>query len=400
MNTLLLTLSILSASLISFNPYINIITLFFSFSSFIYCKTNNYNINYKFIKVIFGISLILLSFLSLSFILFSIENSNIFTSFKDNTIINNSINKFISIINYFMISISLFRIKEDHDCIAKVISKVLNVHLIFFYIQTIVIYSTGYYVDIVKFITGEESRYINVWHNTANSIILYRPTGLLVEPSTYAVVLSSLLIPLYLIRKKISILFILSMISLLICNSSVGKILFVLIFIIIIQKIYIRKVKIYNFILLTLLCIISIVAIVYPSLIDIFISRAQYTLKLRIETIRLILDRDLWDLIIGKGYFLIEDKIYNSNLNEMNREYATIADIGFILYSFSVSLILSLILFIFIFLNLKRKIYYFIPILALLITKLNFEHSIFWISITLIILISQKRQYENNLTNS
>ncbi|WP_323853678.1 hypothetical protein [Xenorhabdus koppenhoeferi] len=365
-----------------------------------YYNTINNCVSYRYFKLIFGISLILLSFLSLSLILVSIENGKEFVAFNNNTIINNAINKIISIVNYFMISISLISIKKDCVFIEKIISKVLLIHLIFFYIQTVVVYTTGYYIDIVKLITGEESRYINVWYNTANSIMLYRPTGLLVEPSTYAVVISSLLIPLYIIRKKISVLFIFSMISLLICGSSVGQILFALICFFIIYNIYDKKSKVHNFLLLIFLCTIAIVAVIYPHLIDVFLSRAQYTLKLRIETIRLIFDRDSWDLIIGKGYFLIEDKIYNDKLNDMNREYSTIADIGFILYGFSISLILSLVFFMFIFLNLKRKIYYLLPVFTLLITKLNFEHSILWISITLIILISQKRQYENDLTNS
>lgn len=61
----------------------------------------------------------------------------------------------------------------------------LTFHVTFFFFQTFLVYATGYYMDVVSAFSDEASRYGSGFSLPIIGT-MYRPTGLYVEPSTYA----------------------------------------------------------------------------------------------------------------------------------------------------------------------------------------------------------------------
>lgn len=76
-------------------------------------------------------------------------------------------------------------IKFDVDILISILKKVLIVHATLLFIQFFVVYSTGFYIDVLSWNTGEFQRY------TSGIVVpiigeIYRPTGFFSEPSTYS----------------------------------------------------------------------------------------------------------------------------------------------------------------------------------------------------------------------
>lgn len=106
-------------------------------------------------------------------------------SFKQN-IINYSFSDFIiptlfKLITSFIILI----LCKSTKCFGKVVSGVIKIHLFFFYMQTIIVYVSGHYIDLLYYFTGELQRYESLFSLPIIGTV-YRPTGLYVEPSTFS----------------------------------------------------------------------------------------------------------------------------------------------------------------------------------------------------------------------
>ncbi|MGF6769055.1 hypothetical protein P3T18_001525 [Paraburkholderia sp. GAS199] len=76
------------------------------------------------------------------------------------------------------------------DEVTSIVSGLLVLHSAALLLQTVVLLATNQYIDFIKPITGEASRYLN--YQTVNPIFAYRPTGLYVEPSTFGAAVGAL----------------------------------------------------------------------------------------------------------------------------------------------------------------------------------------------------------------
>jgi hypothetical protein len=68
--------------------------------------------------------------------------------------------------------------------VAIIVSRLLVLNCAALLLQTVTLLVSGQYIDFLKPITGEASRYLN--YASVNPVFLFRPTGLYVEPSTFA----------------------------------------------------------------------------------------------------------------------------------------------------------------------------------------------------------------------
>jgi hypothetical protein len=131
------------------------------------------------------------------------------------------------------------------------IKNVLIIHLIFFYLQLIIYYSTGFKLDFLFYITGEMSR------NDAYGVIsdFFRPSGLLNEPATYSLFVFGFSTIYFWGLKKIDFVLILANISLLLSFSASGIILFLLLLVIVFTEYFPYKILIIIVLLITFVLI-------------------------------------------------------------------------------------------------------------------------------------------------
>ncbi|RAR56805.1 hypothetical protein BCL93_1197 [Onishia taeanensis] len=94
----------------------------------------------------------------------------------------------------FNVAVILFYFKDRPRRFEKVISIVLSFHLFLFYLQAISYYSFGFYIDYMEVISGSSQRAFYLGY--------LRPTGVFVEPSTYAYFTLALLVAKVFLRKR------------------------------------------------------------------------------------------------------------------------------------------------------------------------------------------------------
>ncbi|MEA3120051.1 MAG: hypothetical protein QOI13_3321 [Paraburkholderia sp.] len=90
---------------------------------------------------------------------------------------------FLLLVLMFLATFSAL-IEARLDEMATMLSALLVLHCAVLLLQTVMLIVTGRYIDFLQPITGEASRYLN--YASVNPIFGYRPTGLYVEPSTFA----------------------------------------------------------------------------------------------------------------------------------------------------------------------------------------------------------------------
>ena len=165
--------------------------IFFCFTICLYTKHRR-----SFLVIVF-------SFTSYMFIYSLLGKIGVFT-FKENMATYGSFDFLESMIfKTIYVLIILSTIIYDKRIFRKSIRIVLMVHVSIFIFQTIVVYSTGYYFDILNFFNGVESRY--TWGVTIPIIgTTYRPTGLYVEPSTYFAMTFPLLVLSYIVDNNLT----------------------------------------------------------------------------------------------------------------------------------------------------------------------------------------------------
>jgi len=98
-------------------------------------------------------------------------------------------------------------------------------HVLFFFLQAIVWFSTGYFLDYVLVLTGEHSSYISVKGITLFGERVPRFTGLFNEPGTYSVWIFSLISIYYFIKPKPSSILFVALISMLFSLSLYGAVM-------------------------------------------------------------------------------------------------------------------------------------------------------------------------------
>ncbi|WP_146144491.1 hypothetical protein [Photobacterium iliopiscarium] len=133
------------------------------------------------------------------------------------------------IVKLFSVYSTFVFLKGDTDKLERMIKYVLILNLSMFFIQFIIVFPTGIYIDPLKLITGESSRYgSDIFVPLIGNI--YRCTGFYEEPSTYAGFIVVLLASKLYLNPKVDKLVILSALSI-ILSFSVAAIVYGLIII-------------------------------------------------------------------------------------------------------------------------------------------------------------------------
>jgi hypothetical protein len=76
--------------------------------------------------------------------------------------------------------------------VTTIVSRLLVLNCAALLLQTATLLISGQYIDFIKPITGEASRYLN--YASVNPVFLFRPTGLYVEPSTFSAAVGAMAI--------------------------------------------------------------------------------------------------------------------------------------------------------------------------------------------------------------
>lgn len=226
-------------------------------------------------------------------------------------------------------SIFLLAINLDFNKLYKIIGLVLKFHVALFFLQFVLVYISGYYLDVLSWFSDETSRY--TWGVSIPLIgQTYRPTGAYVEPSTYFAMLMPFLILRYLISSRIEIIDKLAIVTF-ILTLSFASIAITIIFLILV---YTKKSTLTKY---APIIIISLIIII-PSAFYLYLLRTSgdyNALGLRMNLIDIVFNQNYLSLIFGNGpaglpKFL--SYLYNEGTSWVQEGIAPINDSGLIFY--------------------------------------------------------------------
>ncbi|MFD2269784.1 hypothetical protein [Vibrio thalassae] len=283
------------------------------------------------------------------------------------------------LINIISLSISivvLFKVLGEprlKSLFLQSIQLVLIVHVTVFFLQFFVVYLTDYYIDFVHFFSGQNSRYLS--YVKVGLIGMYRPTGLLVEPSTYFGVVFCLYMALkcstYKIKRYIEYAVIASF---LLTFSSVAYVVLVIYFVSRFNKLGIVTNAI-------IVLFFSILSVMYFSEITPHIEKIVNSSQIRIALVDYLINRDIDLLLLGPSMFGIEQQLYDlasgniSSATHYNR-VASINDVGtlvFLMVKLGMTGILLYMVMLFLSLKNSKATYFF----SVTLIKLSIMNPIF-----------------------
>ncbi len=140
----------------------------------------------------------------------------------------------ISMFGFFIMLFTLFFYDGKKDFLAKSIDNAILIMVLLWWIQFVVYYSTGEYLDYLSYVSSRVQRYQAYWIHASLPIELIRPTSIFIEPGTYAVNTFPLLALSYTYHKKMTPLHI-SLVTSYFLSISLFAILIALLFIIVTQ---------------------------------------------------------------------------------------------------------------------------------------------------------------------
>lgn len=362
---LLLFFSILITSFVNFGFEIQLVGLYLCLGVLL-VKSRKSGI-----KINRSTTLIFLVFLSYNFILYLVQ---IFF-FKNISVesLKSSYNLLISLLSLSFSIILLIRLLKNDDLkifFFKAVELVIWFHVLFFFIQFIVVYVTGYYIDAVYYFSGQESRYLS--YVKVGLIGMYRPTGFLVEPSTYFGVVFCLYMGLksskYKLSKKIEVL---TLISFILTFSSVAYVVLALYLIL-----RFNNLGLVNNLLIFLF--LSVMFAIFHEDIAPHFDKIVNSSQIRFALIDYLLNRDTELFVFGPSMFGIEQRLYDlasgniSSANHYNR-VASINDVGSLVFLVvKLGLIGGLIYIWLLVTSFKcKKVQYFIPVTMIKLSVMN-----------------------------
>lgn len=242
------------------------------------------------------------------------------------------INKFIYLCVILFSGIAIY-VEVNRNNLLKFLPLLISIHVIIFYIQFITYYATGYYLDFVYPITGEESRYkFFETSNTYSGII--RATGFYVEPSTYTGAISCLFgAYLVLIKRTFNILTIFTLLSMFLSLATSG---------IIIASLFTLYLLICNssgktFLLTLIFCVLAAVVFgvwfdTIMEYLNLQIDKFERGAGARTGLLPFVLGREGLDVFIGKGPFYFEKEILYKLPITGDGTIVTINDSGLVIF--------------------------------------------------------------------
>jgi hypothetical protein len=222
-------------------------------------------------------------------------------------------NNYIFLLVVVLFVVSLRALIASHiQRVSAALAMLITANSAILFIQTITLVATKHYIDFVKPVTGESSRYLN--YESVNPIFAYRPTGLYVEPSTFSAAVAVMTIGYILLSRarasqpaKLPIL--LAVTAMLVTQSAAAVVQagILLIGAFAIQK---SNTKLWWGIALALAILI------FPGLIaayfDSFVLKFDADSGIRMGLVSYIFKiRQGWDFVFGFGPFSLESDLYN-----------------------------------------------------------------------------------------
>jgi hypothetical protein len=261
---------------------------------------------------------------------------------------------------FILIKLNNFKYRK----LKKIVGAVLITHVLFFYFQFFSHYLFSESIDFISWLTGEYQRNLD-GSNTIFGYLIYRASGLYIEPSTYTAHVFALLL---ISRNEVSVkIRMLTLLSTFLSFSTVG-LLYSLIYLFLYEYKNIKK-KLY---LLFPLIIVVMLSVNYAidRLLNIFMSDYD-AIGIRTEIIKLLYNNLSF---VGVGIGAITEEM-NSGLN--------IYDTG---SGFSLLYFLGLIYFVTLYPILKQCTFNNKKnILFLLLLKLSIFHPFFWFTFSILI---------------
>ncbi|MFL9922558.1 hypothetical protein PQR75_46555 [Paraburkholderia fungorum] len=219
------------------------------------------------------------------------------------------------------------------DEVAGIVSTLLVLHCAALILQTVVLIATKQYIDLVKPITGEASRYHNF--QTVNPMFAFRPTGLYVEPSTFGAAVAAMAVGYILLsraRGRMPSLppVALAVVAMLITQSA-AAIVQAGVLIVAVMITHGRRAKAWVAVVLALLAVAS------PGLIsaylDSFLLKFNADSGLRFGLLSYLFDqRQGWDFLFGYGPFSLEYDLYNLAAGNGRTNVASLNDSGLLAF--------------------------------------------------------------------
>lgn len=281
----------------------------------------------------------------------------------------------------FLCIVIFYACNKSRDKIYDILGLILYANVFLFWLQFIIVYSTGYYIDVMEPITGQAQKYISGF-----SLPLigpaYRPTGFYSEPSSFSGFLIALLLCRVHLSKRFSTIdnvTAITMIASLSSASFVFGVLFLNISIFFSIKSWISKAFLVSLSFLL-------------ALIGYFLSaiRADATdnliLTLRQEMFRIGYSQDTFSLIFGNGIFGLPSEIagWLSSGSLSDGGIVAVNDLGLWFFVFLKFGIVGLSLFIVFIFKLTSQWKVRLIFMIFLLTKISYLHPTFLLTIFLI----------------
>ncbi|WP_455814387.1 hypothetical protein [Pseudomonas graminis] len=283
--------------------------------------------------------------------------------------------------------------------LVKVISAVIIIHVAMFVLQTIVVYGTGYYIDVLEPVTGEAQRYEGLFSLPVIGNI-YRATGFFIEPSTYATYVLWLLAIRIMINGKVnkSDLYIAGTT---VITLSLAAIVYGLMFFLVLFQF--SKIKIRT----KLLCytVFSFLPFIFISIFDARLNALNGSGEsLRYNLLNYVFSQDLGTILLGNGVMGLPDEVAAlSNTNDLWRlGFAALNDNGLWLFLIIKVGLLGLFSVIFAVMCLVKDMTSKMLFLVLMLTKINFLSFtfIFYIFVTMLVYLYHLRIKKRILSES
>lgn len=201
------------------------------------------------------------------------------------------------------------------------------------FVQTVVLAVSKNYLDFVKPVTGEESRYLN--YEYLNPVFGFRPTGLYVEPSTFSAAVAAMAIGYVLLcraqQRQASVWPLAFTITAMLITQSVAaaiQCLILLFAVLLMQK---KSVKLWS----AAVCAVVVLAGsgVLITYYDSFMMRMDESSGIRLALLEYIYHtRTGWDLLFGFGPLSLENALYRMTKPEGQFQVASLNDAGLLHY--------------------------------------------------------------------
>lgn len=291
----------------------------------------------------------------------------------------------------FLAVLFIYNIYNDRNAQLNVLKFIVLIHISAFYIQFMLVYTTGYYIDLLRPFTDEASRY--TWQVTVPLIgKTYRPTGFYNEPSTYSAFVICLILIRNIITRSIDKLDLFAIFSLF-ASLSFASIAYGALFLLIINLRGSRALK-YLPLILILIIFIS------PLVIDMLEARTSGdydAIGLRAGLLEVIFSQSITEILFGNGPVgvpkEIEYLVNNPGLSWTKNGLPALNDNGLFIFIIMKFGVLGCILLLFYMKKYLHDIGEFLLHSIILMTKIKYTSAIF---IMYIILLSLRKSMKDN----